>query len=54
MLFPILYLSERIKKGGGEAGIFDLGACKVARSLRGCAEPASQARGLAWILEPGM
>ena len=22
-------------------------------SLRGCWEPASQARGLAWILEPG-
>ena len=22
-------------------------------SLRGCSEPASQARGLAWILEPG-
>ena len=23
-------------------------------SLRGCSEPASQARGLAWILEPGL
>ena len=26
----------------------------LSRSLRGCWEPASQAYGLAWILQPGM
>ena len=35
-------------------GIFDLGACEVAQSLQGCSEPASQARGLALILELGL
>ena len=42
----ISYLWERINKGG-KCGFF------WSWSLRGCSEPASQARGLAWILEPG-
>ena len=41
------YLWERINKGG-KSGYF------WSWSLRGCSEPASQARGLAWILEPGV
>ena len=41
------YLWERINKGG-KSGYF------WSWSLRGCSEPASQARGLAWILEPGI